>query len=192
MPVLDVHKQSWGTLYWFYCPGCKGGHGFSVCNDGSRPSWSFDGNLERPTFSPSLLVNCSSRANIEVGQWMPVMLGYGGKRADVRVPFAMLSERRAQRNHDQSLGRLRQRGGMSAGEILCNLDDVGLHERPCGDPVLELAEVESRVKAYLDRLPPAVCHSFVRDGQIEFLGDCTHSLAGQTVPLPSVDFDEAK
>ena len=32
-----------------------------------------------------------------------------------------------------------------------------------------------------------VCHSFVRDGQIEFLSDCTHSLAGQTVPLPAID-----
>lgn len=28
-----------------------------------------------------------------------------------------------------------------------------------------------------------VCHSFVTDGQIQFLGDCTHALAGQTVPL---------
>ena len=27
------------------------------------------------------------------------------------------------------------------------------------------------------------CHSFVRDGQIQYLGDCTHELAGQTVPL---------
>lgn len=32
-----------------------------------------------------------------------------------------------------------------------------------------------------------VCHSFVRDGRIEFLGDCTHALAGQTVDLPPVD-----
>lgn len=32
--------------------------------------------------------------------------------------------------------------------------------------------------------PPAVCHSFVVDGAIQFLGDCTHALAGQTVPLP--------
>ncbi len=30
----------------------------------------------------------------------------------------------------------------------------------------------------------AVCHSFVRAGQIEFLGDCTHAFAGQTVALP--------
>lgn len=28
------------------------------------------------------------------------------------------------------------------------------------------------------------CHSFVRNGNIEFLSDCSHSLAGQTVPLP--------
>lgn len=29
----------------------------------------------------------------------------------------------------------------------------------------------------------SVCHSFVRDGKIQFLGDCTHALAGQTIPL---------
>lgn len=28
-----------------------------------------------------------------------------------------------------------------------------------------------------------VCHSFVFDGEIRFLGDCTHALAGKTVPL---------
>lgn len=30
-----------------------------------------------------------------------------------------------------------------------------------------------------------VCHSFVVDGQIQFLSDCTHALAGQTVPIPA-------
>lgn len=30
---------------------------------------------------------------------------------------------------------------------------------------------------------PRVCHSFVTDGQIQFLGDCTHALAGCTVKL---------
>lgn len=29
-----------------------------------------------------------------------------------------------------------------------------------------------------------VCHSFVTDGRIQFLADCTHALAGQTVDLP--------
>ena len=28
------------------------------------------------------------------------------------------------------------------------------------------------------------CHSFVRNGHWEFLGDCTHHLVSQTVPLP--------
>lgn len=32
-----------------------------------------------------------------------------------------------------------------------------------------------------------VCHSFVTDGRIQFLGDCTHALAGQTVDLPPLD-----
>ena len=32
-----------------------------------------------------------------------------------------------------------------------------------------------------------VCHSFIRNGRIEFLSDCTHELAGQTVDLPDLD-----
>lgn len=28
------------------------------------------------------------------------------------------------------------------------------------------------------------CHSFIKQGNIEFLSDCTHALAGQTVALP--------
>lgn len=31
------------------------------------------------------------------------------------------------------------------------------------------------------------CHSFVTDGMIQFLSDCTHALAGQTVPLQPWD-----
>ena len=32
-----------------------------------------------------------------------------------------------------------------------------------------------------------VCHSFVMAGRIQFLPDCTHALAGQTVELPLRD-----
>lgn len=32
-----------------------------------------------------------------------------------------------------------------------------------------------------------VCHSFIKDGRIQFLADCTHALAGQTVDLPDLD-----
>lgn len=33
---------------------------------------------------------------------------------------------------------------------------------------------------------PMRCHSYVTDGHIQFLADCTHHLAGQTVPLPEL------
>lgn len=85
--VLDVHG-----LVRFWCPGCKSVH---EVNRG----WTFNGDVVKPTFSPSVRVTWSWR-------WP-----------------------------DQP------------------------HEHHC-------------------------CHSFVRDGQIEFLSDCTHALAGQTVPLP--------
>lgn len=32
-----------------------------------------------------------------------------------------------------------------------------------------------------------VCHSFINDGKIQFLGDCTHAFAGQTMDLFEVD-----
>ena len=32
-----------------------------------------------------------------------------------------------------------------------------------------------------------VCHTFINDGNVNFLSDCTHELAGQTVPLLDVD-----
>lgn len=31
------------------------------------------------------------------------------------------------------------------------------------------------------------CHSFITDGMIQFLSDCQHPLAGQTVELPDID-----
>lgn len=32
-----------------------------------------------------------------------------------------------------------------------------------------------------------VCHSFVSDGKVQFLTDCTHEFAGQTVDLLEID-----
>lgn len=32
----------------------------------------------------------------------------------------------------------------------------------------------------------AICHSFVRNGQIQYLNDCTHELKGQTIDLPNI------
>jgi hypothetical protein len=32
--------------------------------------------------------------------------------------------------------------------------------------------------------PPRTCHSFVVDGQMQFLSDSTHALSGKTAPIP--------
>lgn len=37
--------------YFFYCPGCKHEHVYSVMTDG----WQFNNNIENPSFTPSLL-----------------------------------------------------------------------------------------------------------------------------------------
>lgn len=34
---------------------------------------------------------------------------------------------------------------------------------------------------------PTVCHSFVMDGKIQYLSDCTHELAGQTVEIEDLE-----
>ena len=36
-------------------------------------------------------------------------------------------------------------------------------------------------------LPKIKCHTWVNDGMVQFLGDCTHELAGQTLPLLEVE-----
>lgn len=38
-------------------------------------------------------------------------------------------------------------------------------------------------KAFVEK-QSIICHSFIREGRIEFLNDCTHALAGQTIELP--------
>lgn len=35
-------------------------------------------------------------------------------------------------------------------------------------------------------LPDRVCHLYMTDGRIQFLGDCTHQLAGKTVEMEEV------
>jgi hypothetical protein len=39
---------------------------------------------------------------------------------------------------------------------------------------------------YGEEKTPYICHSFVKDGRIQFLSDCTHPLRGQTVDLMDV------
>lgn len=44
--------------YMIYCPACRHGHLFYTekAPKGKRPVWDFNGNVEKPTFKPSLLV----------------------------------------------------------------------------------------------------------------------------------------
>ncbi len=88
MAKLLVYKGGQTVVYFFFCPGCKREHGFTV------PPWTFNGDMERPTFSPSLMCD---RGN-----------------------------------------------------------------------------------------PTRQCHTFVRDGKIQFLSDCHHELKGTTVELADV------
>lgn len=49
----------------------------------------------------------------------------------------------------------------------------GSLERPTFNPSLLINYSEKN----------GVCHCFIRDGRIEFLGDCTHALAGKVVEM---------
>ena len=78
-----------GKMYVFHCPGCGNPHPFEV--ECAERGWTWNGSMDLPTFTPSLLCNQGT---------------------------------------------------------------------------------------------DFVCHSFVTDGRIQFLSDCHHHLAGQTVDLP--------
>lgn len=57
LDCLPINKagQPDGCLYLFYCPGCKDTHTIPVGRQ-QGPNWTFDGNRDKPTFSPSLLI----------------------------------------------------------------------------------------------------------------------------------------
>jgi hypothetical protein len=94
-----------GRLIW-WCPGCDMAHTIQT-GQGNGPRWGWNGNVEKPTFTPSVLVTWGIYAD---PNWKP---------------------------------------------------------EPDDGP-----DVSGR------------CHSFVIDGRMQFLGDCTHALANQTVDIP--------
>lgn len=59
-------------------------------------------------------------------------------------------------------------------------------EKPTFTPSLHYRCNTSDMKDYRPDCGSTVCHSFIRDGYIDYLNDCTHSMAGQVVPLPEV------
>lgn len=92
--------------YEIYCPGCKYRHVVYTLKGYYPACWSFNGDLERPTFTPSLLLTTGSFAQ----------------------------------------------------------------------PSFEDGDI-----------PPTRCHSFITDGRIKFLDDCTHELRNQIVDLPEIE-----
>lgn len=54
----EIHRLQGGPArgkqYQFECPGCGCLHAFDVRTDDHRPNWAFNGDMARPTFSPSL------------------------------------------------------------------------------------------------------------------------------------------
>ena len=96
-----------------FCPACRCGHTFQTEHP-CGPNWTFNGDVEKPTFCPSIKVNSEN-----TGQELPEF-------------------------HKDCWA-----GGPGKWRL--------------------------------------VCHSFVTDGRIKFLDDCTHALAGQTVDLPEFE-----
>jgi hypothetical protein len=95
--ALDAERLARSTTpdFIFWCPGCKCAHGVWTSRKNSMNAiWTFNGNMDSPTFAPSILIKHNF---------------VGGKET--------------------------------------------------------------------------CCHTFVRDGKIEFLGDCTHEFAGKTIPM---------
>jgi len=91
----------------FYCKGCKQAH---FVNTDPSKQWGFNGNFERPTLTPSILVNFPANPNA------------GEKFKEWRTARA--------------------------------------------------------------------CHSFVTDGNIQYLSDCRHEFAGKTIELPEFKWSD--
>lgn len=59
----------------------------------------------------------------------------------------------------------------------------GNMECPTFTPSMLVKTNDPSHKHYQPKAYSSVCHSFVADGSIRFLDDCTHVMAGQTVEL---------
>jgi hypothetical protein len=57
MARVTLRQFPWGQTIRWECPGCGCGHWVQTRTDGKEPSWSFNGDPERPTLTPSVLVN---------------------------------------------------------------------------------------------------------------------------------------
>lgn len=108
-----VNPNTGRAGYTYWCQGCNELH--RVITEGSG-AWGFNGNVDAPTFTPSVLV-----------EW------------DASVP-----------------------------------------------PVTPENLEQYRAAPWEQQKEHRRCHTFITDGMVQFLGDCSHALAGQTLPLPDL------
>lgn len=50
------NQEGKDSLAIFYCPACRNCHPYNINNTNPKHNWSFNGDLQSPTFSPSLRV----------------------------------------------------------------------------------------------------------------------------------------
>lgn len=62
----------------------------------------------------------------------------------------------------------------------------GSVESPTFTPSMNITVNPQGHKYYDPESETTVCHYFLRGGVIEYLGDCTHHMRGQKVPLPEL------
>jgi hypothetical protein len=43
------------------------------------------------------------------------------------------------------------------------------------------------IPSLVENYPGRRCHSYIKNGKIQYLTDCNHTLAGQTIELPDID-----
>lgn len=73
MAIMKKITRSDQDIYVVHCPGCGQRH--QIRTRGPEPRWGFNGDMEKPSFTPSLLVNGSEpdrrcHSYITNGQWI--------------------------------------------------------------------------------------------------------------------------
>lgn len=104
----------------FMCPACETWHTVHY-GQSMNPRWTWNGDLDKPTLSPSLLVQ-AIRSNLTDDEW---------------------------KEYDNLAAQCK--------------DSQVLFDSKFG----------------------VRCHSFVKDGSIQFLSDCTHAFANSTLAIPN-------
>jgi hypothetical protein len=62
----------------------------------------------------------------------------------------------------------------------------GNRYKPTFSPSINMQVNSEGNPHYQPDMESSVCHYFIRDGMIQYLGDCTHALAGKIVELPDL------